>query len=143
LTYNLYTEESSMFVWDQCSWILWVTFTHECTSPKHASISYSNFINIIPTSLFTCYTLNYASKILLTQEHWPPCIKSDPTITTHFYNLHHLFPLHWTRHLCFLVLLDKLCKINFSNGETKTNQPSQRSCKIIMPFLCIMFIKMF
>lgn len=51
------TVESSLFLWDQCSWHLWVTFAHKFTYTQQ-------------------FVLKYLSKLLqYTHEHWHPWIK--------------------------------------------------------------------
>ena len=74
----LVTVESSLFVGDQCSWISWVTLTHEFTSPRTCFIFRLIFINIMPFALFINYheiTSPRTSKILVNHEHWPSRIK--------------------------------------------------------------------
>ena len=69
------TVESSLFVRDQCSWVI---FAHEFTSPR-------TFNKVINCSTLLCYkpvtheiTSPRTSKTLTIHEHWPPWISMIP-----------------------------------------------------------------
>jgi hypothetical protein len=63
------TLEPSLFVGDQCSWILWITFTHEFSCSQTYFYFFINLYKHYPITLFISYPPNQVSE---PAEFWLP-----------------------------------------------------------------------
>lgn len=78
IIYKQYYGIISLFVLDKCSWLSWLTYANEFTSPR----TYTQSLTIICLNHFD-YTTNgikslKPKKMLATHEHWPLKIRMIP-----------------------------------------------------------------